>query len=324
MQFTEKFIEVEAPVERVFDYFSDFENFPHWMPHIKEVRHTGRHYTRWTAAAPLGTSVEWEAETTVFEPDHKIAWRSVRGDVDTEGEVIFEETRRGTTLMRVVLGYDPPAGRFGSAVARLFGTNPEEQLEEDLERFADVVEGRGRRAGRNGYDEGYRRDHDRERVERRARDRFDDDGRSARTHTRADSYRARDYIRDDRRRERPDEEPEGRRRFYEELQRARRRREEGLKQYREQRARDDEERRYRIEREARRLRDDERRQLRREEDPPRYRDEDERERPHHALTPRESARAPRQPDDDYSEKAFRRGVDKLMDDAPSTRWNRWK
>jgi|GEM_PF-1107817 len=144
MQRTEKIIEINAPVERVFDLFSDFESFPRWMSHIKEVRYTGRRYTRWTAEAPLGSSVEWEAETLAFEPDRRIAWRSVRGDVETEGEVDFQETARGTTLLRVVLGYDPPAGRIGALVARLFGTNPEEQLEEDLERFAEVAEARGR------------------------------------------------------------------------------------------------------------------------------------------------------------------------------------
>jgi uncharacterized protein YndB with AHSA1/START domain len=145
MQRTEKVIEINAPVERVFDLFSDFESFPRWMSHIKEVRYTGRRYTRWTAEAPLGSSVEWEAETTRFEPDRRIAWRSVRGDVKTEGEVIFQETQHGTTLVRVRLGYDPPAGRLGALVARLFGTNPEEQLEEDLERFAEVVEARRRK-----------------------------------------------------------------------------------------------------------------------------------------------------------------------------------
>ena len=111
MQRTEKIIEIDAPVERVFDLFSDFESFPRWMSHIKEVRYTGRRYTRWTAEAPLGSSVEWEAETIAFEPDQRIAWRSVRGDVWTEGEVDFYETARGTTLVRVILGYDPPAVR---------------------------------------------------------------------------------------------------------------------------------------------------------------------------------------------------------------------
>ncbi|MBD0372182.1 MAG: SRPBCC family protein [Pyrinomonadaceae bacterium] len=34
MQTVEKAIEIDAPIERVFDLFSDFENFPRWMRHI--------------------------------------------------------------------------------------------------------------------------------------------------------------------------------------------------------------------------------------------------------------------------------------------------
>jgi uncharacterized protein YndB with AHSA1/START domain len=163
MQRVEKEIEIDAPLGRVFDLFSDFENFPRWMRHIRDVHYSGRRYTRWTADAPLGTSVEWEAETVAFDPPYLIAWRSVRGDVDTEGEVRFRETRRGTTMMRVRMAYSPPAGRLGSLVASLFGNDPEQELEEDLERFAQVAErGPGRERSR-----------ERLRAPRRERD-FDD------------------------------------------------------------------------------------------------------------------------------------------------------
>ncbi|MBD0372181.1 MAG: hypothetical protein ICV60_15170 [Pyrinomonadaceae bacterium] len=96
----------------------------------------------------------------------------MRGDVDTEGEVSFRETRRGTTMMHVVLGYNPPAGRLGALVASLFGSDPEQQLEEDLERFARVAEqGRRRRRARR-RDERYRTGPPRR--ERQAYERRDD------------------------------------------------------------------------------------------------------------------------------------------------------
>ncbi|HEX8143476.1 MAG TPA: SRPBCC family protein [Pyrinomonadaceae bacterium] len=336
MQRTEKVIEINAPVERVFDLFSDFESFPRWMSHIKEVRYTGRRYTRWTAEAPLGSSVEWEAETTRFEPDRRIAWRSVRGDIETEGEVIFQETSRGTTLVRVMLGYDPPAGRLGALVARLFGTNPEEQLEEDLERFAEVVEARRRgrlheRAGRGrrapSYNEramrsgvGGRGD-----VEERVRDWEDrDGGYGPRRHERSPGSGL---------------EPERRARFDQELREALGSQRESMRRYAEQRRRDEQRwRREEAERDPR-VRDergpaDERRlyeRRMRERTPPARRgtesDVDRRPAPErYALTPREREleREQRRPDTEYSRKAFSRGVDKLLDedDAPSTRWRR--
>ena len=360
MHIVEKRIEIRAPVERVFDLFSDFESFPRWMKNIKEVRYTGRRYTKWAAEAPLGTEVEWEAETTVFEPDHRIAWRSVRGDVDTEGEVVFEETRRGTTLMRVVLGYALPAGRLGEMVARLFGKDPERQLENDLQRFAAVAEGRRRGAGRGrDDDEDERREIDERRRrasregrvgprERRPRD-DEDDEREPRFDERRAYYarerRARDYYADDNRRRGYDEESlrrerESRARFDGALRDARRSQLEGQRRYEAERERRERERndepRYNVEREGRRPREDERREReeRREESrrrPPdeRYDDEDERRgnNQRYALTPRErelERERGRDPDYGYSEQAFRRGVEKLMDEPPSRRWRRWE
>ena len=361
MQRTEKVIEINAPVWRVFDFFSDFESFPRWMRNIKEVRYSGRRYTRWTADAPFGSSVEWEAETTRFEPDHRIAWRSVRGDVYTEGEVIFEETRRGTTRLHVVLGYDPPAGRLGALVAHLFGKDPEQQLEEDLERFADAVEGRPRRVRSDSYDgrgarEGARGPARHRREARRPggfRDDFagrdareDYDARGARHRSRDDrdgEYRARDYEEDDEH----GRERDARRRFDDALREARRSQLEGQRRYREERERDEQRRygeqrrrewdhprardgrRFAIEEEAERRREmDERLRERRMNEQEDHRSEDEHRRPpfRHPMTPREweRERENRQPNYDYSREAFRRGVDKLMEEPPSGRWRRWE
>ncbi|MBV9956768.1 MAG: SRPBCC family protein [Acidobacteria bacterium] len=337
MQFTEKFIEIDAPLERVFDLFSNFENFPRWMRNIKDVHYSGRGLTRWTARAPLGSEVEWEAETTIFQPDHKIAWRSVRGDLDTEGEVIFEESRYGTTLVHVVLGYDLPAGRLGSMVAHLFSKNPEQELEEDLERFAAVAE--GRRPIKPQYaDEKRREEDDRpsppsrpsrdDRRGGRSRDAYIYDGKEVRPYEHGEGHPRDREERPDRPDEREERRSRGRvgSRFEEELRAARRSQLESARRYREERELD-EQRRDRAERDERVRRADERERRRFYADAPPRQDEAPRrdERPHrHALTPRERARERerREPDYSYSEKAFSRGIDKLYDDPPSTRWRR--
>ncbi len=347
MQYTEKFIEIDAPLERVFDLFSNFENFPRWMRNIKDVHYSGRHFTRWTAAAPLGSEVEWEAETTIYQPDHKIAWRSVRGDVDTEGEVIFEETRRGTTRMHVLLGYRPPAGRLGAMIASLFGANPEQQLEDDLERFAAVAEGR-RTAGpyrdarerREEYDYAPRSSGSAPRGRSSAQNfAYDDrDARPAprrRTHAdvRDEDEAARNY------RFEPERQEHGRERsrsFDDQLRAARLSQLESRRRHMEERGREEERRRYmerdeQLRRDA--VRERSREEFREREAPARYEDARGREQRTHsderthgyAMTPRERARERRQgrePDYGYTEKAFSRGVDKLMDDAPSNRWRR--
>lgn len=141
MRRVERIVEIEAPVERVFDLFSDFEAFPRWMRGVREVRRTGRRMTHWVGRTAVeGLDAEWDAEVTHFEPDRRVVWRSVRGDVRTDGEAVFAETHEGTTLLRVVTGYATPSGRSGAEAARFFGRNPARQLEEDLYNFKRLVE----------------------------------------------------------------------------------------------------------------------------------------------------------------------------------------
>jgi uncharacterized membrane protein len=42
--------------------------------------------------------------------------------------------------VRVVLSYDPPAGRLGAAVAKLLGEEPSRQIEDDLRRLKQVMD----------------------------------------------------------------------------------------------------------------------------------------------------------------------------------------
>ncbi|HEY0172479.1 MAG TPA: SRPBCC family protein [Pyrinomonadaceae bacterium] len=147
----ERFVEIDAPVERVFDLFADFEATPRWAGGVRDVRRTGRRTFRWVAATALDIDVEWDAEVVVFAPDRRIVWHSIGGDIDADCEAVFSLTPGGTTLVRVVRGYATPGGRTGRAVARFFGRHPEEQLEEDLARLRRLAE-RPRRLGPGGRD----------------------------------------------------------------------------------------------------------------------------------------------------------------------------
>jgi uncharacterized membrane protein len=136
----ERFVEIDTPVERVFDMFADFEATPRWAGGVRDVRRTGRRTFRWVAETALDLDVEWEAEVVVFAPDRRIVWRSVGGDIRADCEAVFSVTPERTTLVRVVRGYDTPGGRTGRAVARFFGRHREEQLEEDLARLRRLAE----------------------------------------------------------------------------------------------------------------------------------------------------------------------------------------
>jgi uncharacterized membrane protein len=133
-------IEVEAPVEDVFRYWSNFENFSNFMQNVEEVRMTGQDTSHWRIKGPLGKSVEFDAETTEMDPNRGIGWNTVGGEVMTSGEARFEQVTSGRTRIDVTMNYaDPPGGRVGEAVADII-SNPERNLREDLENFARIVE----------------------------------------------------------------------------------------------------------------------------------------------------------------------------------------
>lgn len=133
-------IEINAPVEVVFDWISNFSAYPRWLQGIQRVRLTAPHRSRWTATTPSGEAVEWEAETTVFEPDRKVAWRSVEGDVRAFGEAVIEATNHDTTVLRLQLGYEADESTAPGVVNYLMGDDPAAQLQESLARFAQIVE----------------------------------------------------------------------------------------------------------------------------------------------------------------------------------------
>jgi uncharacterized membrane protein len=133
-------IEVQASLEDVFSYWSNFENFSNFMQNVEEVRMTGQDTSHWTVKGPLGKNVEFDAKTTEIDPNRGIGWNTVDGEVMTSGEARFEEVSPGRTRVDVTINYsDPPGGAVGEAVANVL-SNPERNLREDLENFATIVE----------------------------------------------------------------------------------------------------------------------------------------------------------------------------------------
>jgi uncharacterized membrane protein len=132
---------INRPRQEVFAFWRNFENLPRFMDHLESVRVIDEGRSQWIAKGPAGTRVQWEAEIHDEIPEELIAWRSLEGaDVDHEGSVRFRPLENDVTEVRVVLRYEPPAGRAGAAVARLFGEDPARQVAEDLRRFKQVLE----------------------------------------------------------------------------------------------------------------------------------------------------------------------------------------
>ena len=138
----EKSVTINKSPEELYSFWRRFENLPRFMNHLESVTTAPGGRSHWVAKAPAGSTVEWDAEVYNEKEGELIAWRSLDGaDVDNAGSVRFEQAAGGGgTTVRVTLRYDPPGGALGAAVAKLFGENPEQQIEEDLRRFKQVME----------------------------------------------------------------------------------------------------------------------------------------------------------------------------------------
>ena len=69
-----------------------------------------------------------------------IGWNSIDGEVQTSGEVRFEEVATGRTRIDATMNYaEPPGGKGGEVAANVL-SNPERMMREDLKNFARMVE----------------------------------------------------------------------------------------------------------------------------------------------------------------------------------------
>lgn len=133
---------VNRAPEEVYQFWRNFQNLPRFMRHLESVTDLGDGRSHWKVKGPAGMEVEWDATIVADIPGEVITWRSLENsDVDNAGAVRFERATGGRgTIVKVNLEYKPIAGVLGATVAKLFGEEPEQQLDDDLRRFKQVME----------------------------------------------------------------------------------------------------------------------------------------------------------------------------------------
>jgi uncharacterized membrane protein len=135
-----KTINIFAPIDVVYHFWRNFENFPLFMDHVKEITTQGD-VSDWKVAGPAGSTVEFQSRVTHDSPNDMIAWETLPdSQVRSAGFVRFDENRDGSTRVTVQMSYLPPAGAAGHAVAQLFGVDPRQAMHEDLIRLKTLLE----------------------------------------------------------------------------------------------------------------------------------------------------------------------------------------
>ena len=136
----QKTIHIDAPVDEVFVFLADYDNYPQFMRNVLSVETFPDGHSHWKVAGPAGFEVEWDAVTTRVETNELIQWSTIVGStVEHAGAIDLEPAGEGTRV-RIEMSYNPPAGVLGHVVAKLFGADPKSELDEDMMRLKSALE----------------------------------------------------------------------------------------------------------------------------------------------------------------------------------------
>jgi uncharacterized membrane protein len=136
----QKTLHINAPLDQVYAFWSNYENFPLFMSHVREVEDLGNGRSHWSVRGPGGVPIEWNAVLTQQGANEVIAWRSEPGSMlENAGIIRFAPSDTGTRV-DLRFCYHPPAGGAGQAVAELLGSDPRAKLNEDLGRMKSLLE----------------------------------------------------------------------------------------------------------------------------------------------------------------------------------------
>jgi uncharacterized membrane protein len=129
---------IERPVEEVFAFCANFENFPRFISALREVRDTGDGRSHWCAEAAFGKTVEWDAVTTKFVTNSVIGWRSkTKSPVHMTGLLRFLPEGRNTCL-RVEIDYDVATDGIAGTLAAMAKPRRARQIERDIQNLREL------------------------------------------------------------------------------------------------------------------------------------------------------------------------------------------
>ena len=137
-------IEVQVPVQQAYNQWTQFEEFPKFMEGIQSVQQLDDTHVQWVAEV-RGESRRWTAEITEQEPDKKVAWKTIDGEVKNDGVVTFEQVGDGQTRVNVEMDVEGESTAENVA-GDLLGV-VKSQVRGDLERFKQLIENRDDETG---------------------------------------------------------------------------------------------------------------------------------------------------------------------------------
>jgi uncharacterized membrane protein len=129
---------VQSDPETLYNLWHDIQLIPQWQEEIVSVTPKGHGISHWVMRSGNKT-VEWDEELLADDPGRRITWRSISGDAQNAGEVIFEHSPSGHGTVITVL-QEFGMGKLASAWETLVGRNPKQVVIENLRHFKALAE----------------------------------------------------------------------------------------------------------------------------------------------------------------------------------------
>lgn len=135
-------IEVDRPVRTVYNQWTQFESFPHFMDGVERITQVDDKRAHWVTKI-AGVEREFDTEITEQDPDQRIAWKSA-GGTKHAGVVTFHRVGDGRT--RVMLQMDIEPEGLTEKIGDVAGF-VQRQVKGDLDRFKSYIESRPAETG---------------------------------------------------------------------------------------------------------------------------------------------------------------------------------
>jgi uncharacterized membrane protein len=136
-----KIANINAPIERVYDFWSKQERYPEFMDHIKEIKKVNDSLYRWTVDGPGSIPVSWNSRITQMIPNKLISWESEPGSiVQHKGHIRLQKNEQNGTRVDIDFSYHPPVGIIGHLFAKVFRADPKSRFHDSIMRIKSRLE----------------------------------------------------------------------------------------------------------------------------------------------------------------------------------------
>ncbi|MFJ9522309.1 SRPBCC family protein [Kitasatospora sp. NPDC101801] len=143
MSTVEQSVDVDVPLHTAYNQWTQFEEFPHFMEGVEEVRQIDDRHTQWRTSI-AGAEREFDAEIIDQVPDQRVSWQTVGGEVQQIGIVTFEPLGETRTRVSLTMAFEP--GTITERAADALGII-DRRVKGDLSRFKTFIEARSHETG---------------------------------------------------------------------------------------------------------------------------------------------------------------------------------